>query len=74
MAITEKIVDDETHEPITYPYISARSIRVELSPTRYVWMGHDELIAFKNGINLGKWAEKRFQDIIEDNKEPEIVY
>lgn len=66
MAKTERIVDEQTGEEITYPYISARSLRVELSPTRYVWLGADEVKAFANGKSLGEWAEQAMEEAIED--------
>lgn len=66
MAKTEKITDDLTGKEIAYPYISARSLRVELSPTKYVWLGIDEVKSFANGANLGKWAEEAMDKAIED--------
>ena len=69
MAKTERIIDDLTGKEITYPYISARSLRVELSPTRYVWIGADEVKSFANGLNLGKWAETMMKDIVDDEQE-----
>lgn len=66
MAKTEKITDDLTGEAINYPFISARSLRVELSPTEYAWMGEGEVMVFGSGENLGKWAAARMDKIIED--------
>lgn len=74
MAKTEKIVDDQTNKRIDYPYISALSLRVELSPTKFTWMGEGQVLSFENGKNLGEWAEKRLQEIIEDNTHPEVSY
>lgn len=66
MAKTERIVDELTGEEITYPYISARSLRIELSPTRYAWIGADEVKAFANGKSLGEWAERAMDKAIDD--------
>lgn len=69
MAKIEKITDDLTGEEIRYPFISIRSARVELSPTRYVWMGEGDVLVFGNGANLGTWAEERLADIIDRSDE-----
>ena len=66
MAKSEKITDDLTHEEIQYPYISVRSIRVELSPTEYAWLGSGEVLAFANGENLGTWAKEKMERAIEN--------
>lgn len=73
MAKTENILDDETGEQITYPYISDRSIRVEISPTKYVWMTTGDLLTFANGKNMGEWVDKRMQEIL-DEAEAETDY
>lgn len=74
MARIEYIVDDQTGAPIEYPYISVRSIRVEVSPSEYVWMGFDELHAFANGENLGKWATEKMEAILAEPPERETDY
>lgn len=66
MAKEEKITDDLTGKEIQYPFISARSLRVELSPTEYAWMGQGDVMVFANGLNLGKWAEERMEQIVEE--------
>lgn len=66
MAKTDHSVDDLTGERISYPFISARSLRVELSPTLFAWIGDNEVKAFANGENLGKWAQEMMDKAIED--------
>ncbi len=65
MAKTEKIIDDLSQKEITYPYVSARSLRVELSPTKFVWLGEDEIKSFANGRNLGEWVDMMLKDIMD---------
>lgn len=69
MAKQEKITDDLTGDTIKYPFISARSIRVEFSPTKYVWMGPGDVVIFENGKNLGEWAEHKMEEILEKETE-----
>ena len=65
MAKAETITDDSSGQEITYPFITARSLRVELSPTRWVWLGDGEMKFFADGEALGKWAQERFKDIVD---------
>lgn len=74
MAITQKVVDDQTGEKIEYPYITARSLRIELSPTRFVWLSKQDVTAFANGKNLGDWAEENMQRILDEIQDPEVDY
>lgn len=74
MAKTENIADDYTGKQITYPYISARSMRIEISPSRYVWLTGADLVYFANGKNMGEWVQQQMDRIIEDEQEPEVDY
>lgn len=65
MARVEKIYDDHTGQEISYPFITVRSIRVELSPTEYVWLGDGDIHTFKNGQTFGAWVEVRLRDMLE---------
>lgn len=63
--MAKKITDDLTGEEIDYPFLSVASIRVELSPTRYAWLGADTLKFFKDGKNLAEWVDEEVQDTLE---------
>lgn len=74
MAIDPRITDDNTGRPIVYPYLSVRSVRLELSPTNYIWLGKNTLHTFENGISLGEWAEKEMLEILDRIQDPEVDY
>lgn len=74
MAIDPRATDDNTGRPIIYPYLSVRSVRLELSPIDYIWLGRDQLHTFENGISLGEWAEKEMLGILDRIQDTEVGY
>lgn len=68
------VYDEVTNEQLTYPYISARSLRVELGPAEYVWIGNDDVKYFANAENLGKWVAQQVEKIVEEAGDRERDY
>lgn len=62
----EEVVDENTGKKITFPYISGRSLRIHLSPSKYEFLGDGEIKFFGSGQSLGEWATKRMKEIVDN--------